>query len=154
MALLKVKNTETAEAKTTAPKPPVKDTLGRTYGTGRRKNSIARVWIKAGKGAFTVNSKEIGIYFPVETLQMKIMRPFAAVDMLGRYDVYCTVKGGGHSGQAGAIQLGIARALDKFDSAFHTELRKSGLLTRDARVVERKKYGKHKARRSTQFSKR
>lgn len=152
MALLKIKATNIE--KTEPAVKSQKDTSGRTYGTGRRKNAIARVWIKAGNGKFAVNTKEMGTYFPVETLQMKIMRPMALVNMLGKFDVFCTVKGGGHSGQAGAIQLGIARALDKFDTVFHTDLRQNGMLTRDARVVERKKYGKHKARKSTQFSKR
>ncbi len=152
MALLKTKatNLEKPEVK----EKGAKDALGRTYGTGRRKNSIARVWIKSGNGKFSVNTKSMNDYFAIETLQMKIMRPMAILNMLGKFDVFCTVKGGGHSGQAGAIQLGIARALDKFDEAFHTDLRQNGMLTRDARVVERKKYGKHKARRSTQFSKR
>ena len=152
MTLLKVKIAKT-QTEVSAEKTH-KDSLGRTYGTGRRKNSIARVWIKAGNGKFSVNNREINTYFPVETLQMKIMRPMEIVNMLGKFDILCTVKGGGHSGQAGAIQLGIARALDKFDSAMHVDLRQNGMLTRDARVVERKKYGKHKARRSTQFSKR
>jgi len=161
MALLKVKTTEleqldtkvAAPAKAEAPKKE-KDALGRTYGTGRRKNAIARVWIKAGKGKFSVNNRELDNYFPVETLRMKILLPFALTEMTGKFDVLCTVKGGGHTGQAGAIQLGIARALDKFDSVYHVTLRKNGMLTRDSRVVERKKYGKVKARKSTQFSKR
>ncbi len=153
MALLKLKPTEVENIIPEQPKSH-KDSLGRTYGTGRRKSSVARVWIKAGHGKFVVNNKELPSYFAIETLQMKIMQPFAAVEMVGKYDVFCTVKGGGHSGQAGAIQLGISRALDKFDSVYHTELRRSGLLTRDSRVVERKKYGKRKARKSTQFSKR
>ena len=151
MALLKVKNVE--ETKLEASKPK-KDALGRAYGTGRRKNAIARVWVKAGAGNFIVNKKKLEEYFKIETLCSKILVPFGVINMQGKFDVYCTVSGGGHSGQAGAVQLGIARALDKFDPEFHVHLRKNGLLTRDARIVERKKYGKHKARKSTQFSKR
>jgi small subunit ribosomal protein S9 len=152
MALIKAKLEET-EVKQEA-KKPVKDQSGRTYGTGRRKSSVARVWVKAGKGAFVVNNKSLEEYFRVATLCSKILSPFKATNSEGKFDVFCTVKGGGHSGQAGAVLLGIARALDKFDSDFHSNLRNGGLLTRDARVVERKKYGKRKARRSTQFSKR
>lgn len=155
MALLKVKNLEEAKAQPAKETPkPKKDSLGRSYGTGRRKNAVARVWIKPGKGEFIVNKLDILKYFKVDTLCSKVLAPFALVNMNGKFDVYCTVKGGGHSGQAGAVQLGIARALDQFEPDFHVALRKSGMLTRDARVVERKKYGKHKARKSTQFSKR
>lgn len=155
MALIKLKNLDTlVETKPEVKPTEVKDSLGRTYGTGRRKNAIARVWVKAGKGGFTVNSKTISEYFKIPTLCSKILRPLGIINSEGKFDIFCTVKGGGHSGQAGAIQLGIARALDKFDSAFHVSLRQSGMLTRDSRVVERKKYGKKKARKSTQFSKR
>lgn len=153
MALLKVQAPEIEAEVKEAPKPK-KDSLGRSYGTGRRKNAVARVWIKAGKGAVVVNKLDIQNYFKIDTLCSKVLAPFALVDMKGKFDVYCTVKGGGHSGQAGAVQLGIARALDKFEPEFHAALRKSGMLTRDSRVVERKKYGRHKARKSTQFSKR
>lgn len=152
MAVLKVK--ETLSKNNEVATQVTKDNLGRTYGTGRRKNAIARVWIKMGKGNFQINNKKIEDYFPRETLRMLINKPFAVTSNLDKYDVFCTVKGGGHSGQAGAVQLGISRALDKFDNQFHVLLRKNGLLTRDVRVVERKKYGKHKARKSTQFSKR
>lgn len=153
MALLKIKPQD-LESKKELVKKPTKDSLGRTYGTGRRKDAVARVWVKAGKGAFIVNNKSINEYFKLDTLCAKILSPFKLLNQDGKFDVFCTVKGGGHSGQAGAVQLGIARALDKFDESFHVSLRKNGMLTRDARVVERKKYGKRKARRSTQFSKR
>jgi len=125
-----------------------------TYGTGRRKNAIARVWIKRGNGKVTVNGKEIEVYFARPVLRMIINQPFLAVDRIGNFDINCTVVGGGLSGQAGAVRLGISRALDEYDSIFHVPLRKGGFLTRDSRVVERKKYGHKKARRSFQFSKR
>lgn len=124
------------------------------YGTGRRKNSVARVWVKPGNGKITVNGREVERYFARPVLRMILNQPFGAVNRAGNYDVNCTVKGGGLSGQAGAIRLGISRALDQLDSSFHTILRRGGFLTRDSRVVERKKYGKAKARRSFQFSKR
>ncbi|MDX1924037.1 MAG: 30S ribosomal protein S9 [Rickettsiaceae bacterium] len=152
MALIKLQTQE--EAKVLTKTKPAKDALGRSYGTGRRKSAVARVWIKPGKGAFIVNNKQISEYFRVDTLCSKILTPFVMVSSESKFDVFCTVKGGGHSGQAGAIQLGIARALDKFDESFHTALSQAKLLTRDSRVVERKKYGKKKARKSTQFSKR
>lgn len=124
------------------------------YGTGRRKNSVARVWVKPGSGKVTVNGKVIEQYFARPVLRMLLNQPFGAVNRVGSYDVNCTVKGGGLSGQAGAVRLGISRALDQLDEAFHPILRRGGFLTRDSRVVERKKYGKAKARRSFQFSKR
>lgn len=130
------------------------DKLGRTYGTGRRKNSIARVWVKPGKGEFTVNGKKLADYLPRQVLQMIVNQPFVTINAAGQYDVFCTTRGGGLSGQAGAIRLGISRALVEMNEEFRPLLRKSGFLTRDARTVERKKYGKHKARKSTQFSKR
>jgi len=130
------------------------DALGRAYGTGRRKDASARVWIKAGNGKIVVNGKEVEKYFGRPVLRMIINQPFVATKNAGRFDVICTVKGGGLSGQAGAIRHGISRALDKFDSSVHTVLRQGGFLTRDSRAVERKKYGKRKARRSFQFSKR
>lgn len=125
-----------------------------SYGTGRRKNAIARVWVKPGNGQVIVNKKSMELYFSREAHRKSILQLFAATKTLGQYDVICTVKGGGSSGQAGAILHGAARALDKAVPDFHGILRKGGFLTRDSRVVERKKYGKHKARRSTQFSKR
>lgn len=126
----------------------------RSYGTGRRKASIARVWVKPGKGDITVNGKSLEQYFARPVLRMVINQPFAALNRLGNFDVFCTVVGGGLSGQAGAVRLGISRALNEFDSGFHPVLRRGGYLTRDSRVVERKKYGRRKARRSFQFSKR
>jgi small subunit ribosomal protein S9 len=127
---------------------------GGGYGTGRRKNSIARVWVKPGKGKITINSKEFSLYFPRESYRTAILRPFVDTNTTAQYDVVCTTKGGGTTGQAGAIVHGIARALDCISDEFHAVLRKNGFLTRDSRVVERKKYGKRKARKSTQFSKR
>ena len=137
------------------PREPKLDKLGRSYGTGRRKDSVARVWIKRGSGKVTVNGKEIETYFARPTLRMILNQPFVAVAEEGKFDVTCTVKGGGLSGQAGAVRHGISRALDNFDpTTYHKALRQGGFLTRDSRVVERKKYGKAKARRSFQFSKR
>jgi small subunit ribosomal protein S9 len=125
-----------------------------TYGTGRRKNAIARVWVKRGNGKIVVNGKGVEEYFARPVLRMIINQPFSAIDRIGNFDIYCTVVGGGLSGQAGAVRLGISRALDEYDSIFHKPLRQGGFLTRDSRVVERKKYGHKKARRSFQFSKR
>jgi small subunit ribosomal protein S9 len=135
-------------------KNPKIDSLGRTYGTGRRKNSIARVWIKPGTGKFSINGREIKTYFARAVLRMILNQPFVATNNVDKFDVMCTVVGGGLSGQAGAIRHGISRALDAFDPSVHTTLRQGGFLTRDSRVVERKKYGKKKARKSFQFSKR
>lgn len=131
-----------------------KDKLGRAYGTGRRKNSIARVWIKAGTGKFSINSLELSEYFKRLFHQKLALLPFDATKTLGQFDVMCTVKGGGLSGQAGSIKHGIGRALSDFDPNLHLTLSHAGILTRDSRVVERKKPGKRKARRSPQFSKR
>lgn len=125
-----------------------------TYSTGRRKNAVARVWVKRGSGKILVNGKSFEQYFARPVLRMIINQPFASIDRIGNFDVVCTVTGGGLSGQAGAVRLGISRALDEYDSTFHKPLRQGGFLTRDSRVVERKKYGHKKARRSFQFSKR
>jgi len=125
-----------------------------TYGTGRRKNAIARVWIKRGSGKITVNGKSLEQYFARPVLRMIINQPFSAIDRIGNFDINATVVGGGLSGQAGAVRLGISRALNLYDEVFHKPLRIGGFLTRDSRVVERKKYGHKKARRSFQFSKR
>lgn len=138
----------------TPKKKASKDAVGRSYGTGRRKNSVARVWIKSGSGKIIVNHKELDLYFARDTHRRLLAQPFTVTKTLGQFDVFCTVKGGGLSGQAGAIRHGVSRALDNFDPNFHGELKHHGLLTRDSRVVERKKYGKHGARKSTQFSKR
>jgi small subunit ribosomal protein S9 len=124
------------------------------YGTGRRKDAVARVFLKRGTGKITVNGRELAVYFARPVLRMIINQPFAAVDRIGNFDINCTVTGGGLSGQAGAVRHGISRALDEYDSIFHKPLRQGGFLTRDSRVVERKKYGHRKARRSFQFSKR
>lgn len=137
-----------------APAKPQKDKLGRSYGTGRRKDAVARVWIKAGTGIVTVNHKEFDKYFCRATHRSLILQPFSTTKTQGQFDIICTVKGGGASGQAGAVLHGISRALDKFDPELRPLLRKAGFLTRDSRVVERKKYGQHKARKNTQFSKR
>lgn len=125
-----------------------------TYGTGRRKDAVARVWLKRGTGKITVNGRAFETYFARPVLRMIINQPFGAIDRLGNFDITCTVVGGGLSGQAGAVRLGISRALDTYDETFHKPLRKGGFLTRDSRTVERKKYGHKKARRSFQFSKR
>lgn len=132
----------------------LKDASGAQYGTGRRKNAVARVWVKPGQGQVIVNHKPVQNYFARETLQKHLMQPFHVTKTFGQYDVFCTVKGGGFSGQIGAILHGLSRALGKIDTQFHSALRQSGFLTRDSRVVERKKYGRRKARKSTQFSKR
>ena len=144
----------TEEVAVVEPKKPEVDELGRAYGTGRRKVSTARVWIKPGKGKIFVNKKELTDYFKRPVLRMILNQPFVATENENRFDVYVTVKGGGLSGQAGAVRHGISRALDKYDPTLHTILRRGGFLTRDSRVVERKKYGRRKARRSFQFSKR
>jgi small subunit ribosomal protein S9 len=133
---------------------PAIDKLGRSYGTGRRKESTARVWVKKGHGKITVNGKDIETYFGRPVLRMVIGQVFEITKTKNEIDVECTVKGGGLSGQAGAILHGIARALDNFNPEFHSVLRKGGFLTRDSRTVERKKPGRPKARKSFQFSKR
>lgn len=130
------------------------DSLGRSYATGKRKDAVARVWIKPGSGKITVNKREIATFFARPVLRMIINQPFAATNTEKHFDVMCTVKGGGLSGQAGAVRHGISKALDLFNPDLHVILRKGGFLTRDSRVVERKKPGKAKARKSFQFSKR
>lgn len=130
------------------------DSLGRSYATGKRKNAIARVWIKAGSGKITVNGREGNAYFARPVLQMIVNQPFKNVNRETQFDVVCTVIGGGLSGQAGAVRHGISKALTLYDPDTRPSLKSAGLLTRDSRVVERKKYGRRKARRSFQFSKR
>ena len=130
------------------------DAQGRSYATGKRKNAVARVWVKPGSGKITVNGRDIATYFARPVLRMIINQPFETAKVEGQFDVVCTVVGGGLSGQAGAVRHGISRALTFFDPTLRSPLKAGGFLTRDPRVVERKKYGKHKARRSTQFSKR
>ena len=137
-----------------AKREPKKDKFGRSYATGKRKDAVARVWLKLGKGKITVNGKDVKDYFSRPVLQMIINQPFSATAREGQYDVVCTIVGGGLSGQAGALRHGISRCLDLFEPELHTTLRRGGFLTRDSRAVERKKYGKAKARRSYQFSKR
>jgi small subunit ribosomal protein S9 len=124
------------------------------YGTGRRKKSTARVYLKAGNGAITVNRRSIEDYFGRETSRMVVRQPLQTVDLLDKFDINVNVTGGGPSGQAGAIRLGITRALMKYDETLRPALRKEGFVTRDARAVERKKIGLRKARRGVQFSKR
>jgi small subunit ribosomal protein S9 len=133
---------------------PKRDALGRSYATGRRKDAVARVWVKPGKGEITVNGKKVGQYFARPVLRMLITQPFLVADRYNQFDVFCTVKGGGLSGQAGAVRHGISRALTSYEPDLRTILKAAGFLTRDSRVVERKKYGRMKARRSFQFSKR
>ncbi len=132
----------------------VRDELGRSYATGKRKDAVARVWVKPGNGKITVNGKEMNEYFARPVLQMVIGQPFAVAGVEGEFDVMCTVKGGGLSGQAGAVKHGISKALTYYNPEHRAPLKAAGFLTRDPRVVERKKYGKRKARRSFQFSKR
>ena len=133
---------------------PQIDTQGRTYATGKRKDAVARVWIKPGKGNITVNKREVEVYFARPALRMIINQPFDATDRREQYDIVCTVGGGGLSGQAGAVRHGLSRALVLREPDLRKALKSGGFLTRDSRVVERKKYGKAKARRSFQFSKR
>jgi small subunit ribosomal protein S9 len=147
-----------------APPPPVQeaaplreqqlDKYGRAYATGRRKDAVARVWLKPGTGKIEVNGRDQSIYFARPTLRLVINQPFDVADRKGAYDVVATVKGGGLSGQAGAVKHGIAQALTRFEPVLRTAVKQAGFLTRDPRVVERKKYGRAKARRSFQFSKR
>jgi small subunit ribosomal protein S9 len=154
---------EAPAAETPAAPPPAEaaplreqqlDKFGRAYATGRRKDAVARVWLKPGSGKIEVNGRDQAVYFARPTLRLVINQPFDIVDRNGQYDVVVTVKGGGLSGQAGAVKHGIAQALSRFVPALRTMVKQAGFLTRDPRVVERKKYGRAKARRSFQFSKR
>ena len=143
---------------TSAPDAPVHvqklDAHGRAYATGKRKDAIARVWVKPGSGKIVINDKEYEKYFARPVLQMVLRQPIVAANRNGQYDIIATVKGGGLSGQAGAVRHGISKALTYYEPALRGVLKKGGFLTRDSRVVERKKYGRAKARRSFQFSKR
>ncbi len=130
------------------------DQFGRAYATGKRKNAIARVWLKPGKGKITINGKDSDAYFVRPVLRMMIAQPFKVTERLGEFDVYVTVVGSGLSGQAGAVRHGISKALADFEPPLRPALKHAGFMTRDSRVVERKKYGRAKARRSFQFSKR
>jgi small subunit ribosomal protein S9 len=144
--------TTSSEAKAT--RKANRDKQGRSYATGKRKDAVARVWIMPGKGNFTINGKTIDQYFARPVLKMIIAQPFEITNRVNEFDVVCTVKGGGLSGQAGAIKHGISKALNEYEPELRAVLKKAGFLTRDDRVVERKKYGLAKARRSYQFSKR
>ena len=141
-----------------APAAPLReqilDAQGRAYATGRHKDAVARVWIKPGSGKVTVNGRDQEVYFARPTLRLVINQPFSISDREGQYDVVATVKGGGLSGQAGAVKHGISQALTKYEPALRGVVKAAGFLTRDSRVVERKKYGRAKARKSFQFSKR
>jgi small subunit ribosomal protein S9 len=137
-----------------APREPQRDAQGRSYATGKRKDAVARVWIKPGKGKVTVNGKDVNVYFARPVLQMILKQPFQVANVEGEFDVQATVAGGGLSGQAGAVKHGISKALQLYEPSLRPALKAAGFLTRDSRVVERKKYGKRKARRSFQFSKR
>ncbi|WP_149142284.1 30S ribosomal protein S9 [Gemmobacter caeruleus] len=133
---------------------PKRDALGRSYATGKRKDAVARVWVKPGSGKVVVNGKTMAEYFARPVLQMILKQPFQVANVEGQFDVYATVAGGGLSGQAGAVKHGISKALQLYEPSLRGALKAAGFLTRDSRVVERKKYGKAKARRSFQFSKR
>ena len=137
-----------------APRAPVRDKLGRSYATGKRKDAVARVWLKPGTGKIVVNGRDQTVYFARPTLRLVINQPFDVAERREQYDVVATVVGGGLSGQAGAVKHGIAQALTRYEPALRTTVKQAGFLTRDSRAVERKKYGKAKARRSFQFSKR
>ena len=130
------------------------DKLGRAYATGKRKDAVARVWIKPGAGKIQVNTRDLEVYFARPVLQMMIHQPLVAAARDGQYDVICTVAGGGLSGQAGAVRHGLSKALTNFEPDLRNVLKRGGFLTRDSRTVERKKYGRAKARKSFQFSKR
>jgi small subunit ribosomal protein S9 len=144
----------TAAAPAAIVRTPVRDSLGRAYATGKRKNAVARVWIKPGNGKVVVNGKEMAAYFARPVLQMILRQPFTVANVEGQFDVFATVAGGGLSGQAGAVKHGVSKALQLYEPSLRPALKAAGFLTRDSRVVERKKYGKAKARRSFQFSKR
>ena len=143
-----------AIASDVVPVEPKIDAQGRSYATGKRKNAIARVWIKPGSGKITVNGRELETFFARPVLRMVINQPFTVAERTDQYDVVCTVTGGGLSGQAGAVRHGISKALTYYEPTLRGALKKAGFLTRDSRVVERKKFGRAKARRSFQFSKR
>jgi small subunit ribosomal protein S9 len=153
LADLGAATTATPEEAPAAPQPR-HDEYGRAYATGKRKNAVARVWIKPGIGKITVNGREQEIYFARPVLRMMIGQPFEAAQRKDQFDVVCTVSGGGLSGQAGAVRHGISKALIAYEPDLRPVLKGGGFLTRDSRVVERKKYGRRKARRSFQFSKR
>ncbi|MDH5723551.1 MAG: 30S ribosomal protein S9 [Alphaproteobacteria bacterium] len=150
----KVKDAPATTVSAPEKKEPKLDKQGRSYATGRRKDAVARVWIKPGSGKVSVNGKDQGDYFSRNTHRLILNQPFLVSNRVGQFDVMCTVKGGGLSGQAGAVRHGISRALENFEPALRPPLKKAGMLTRDDRIVERKKVGKHKARRTKQWAKR
>ena len=150
----KAPKAEAAQPAEAVERKPKVDAQGRSYGTGRRKDAAARVWIRRGSGKVVVNGRDQNIYFARQTHRLILNQPFLFVNGVGLYDVVCTVKGGGLSGQAGAVRHGISRALENFDPTLRPALKKAGMLTRDARTVERKKVGMHGARRTKQWAKR
>lgn len=154
--LSELKNSDKKENKIVIAKvrEPQIDSLGRTYATGKRKDAIARIWLKPGNGKITINDKDFQQYFGRAVLRMVVEQPFSITQRMNQFDVYATVTGGGLSGQAGAIKHGISKALNDREPELRTVLKAAGFITRDSRVVERKKYGLRKARRSPQFSKR
>jgi small subunit ribosomal protein S9 len=154
VTLIKARPGADAPGAASQPAEVKKDRQGRIYATGKRKNAVARVWIRPGTGRFSINGVDEMKYFARPVLRMIINQPFSVTKREGQYDIYCTIVGGGLSGQAGALRHGISKALGMFEPPLHTQLKAVGFLTRDARVVERKKYGRAKARRSFQFSKR
>jgi len=149
-----VTSEDAVQADAPAKKEPKIDNLGRAYATGRRKDAVARVWVKAGTGKVIVNGKDQTAYFARQTHRLILNQPFLVVERVGKFDVIATVKGGGLSGQAGAVRHGISRALENFEPTLRPALKKAGMMTRDDRIVERKKVGKHKARRTKQWAKR
>ncbi|MGO4909642.1 30S ribosomal protein S9 [Pseudorhodobacter sp. W20_MBD10_FR17] len=149
-----VADTPAAAVQAAVVREPMRDKLGRAYATGKRKDAVARVWIKPGTGKVTVNGKTMPEYFARPVLQMILRQPFTVAGVEGQFDVMATVAGGGLSGQAGAVKHGVSKALQLYDPTLRAALKAAGFLTRDSRVVERKKYGKAKARKSFQFSKR
>ena len=153
-SLQDIKSAVSEETEVKATRKAVKDKKGRSYATGKRKDAVARVWVMPGKGNITINDKSIDEYFARPVLKMVINQPFVIANRENEFDVVCTVNGGGLSGQAGATRHGISKALNEYEPELRSVLKQAGLLTRDDRVVERKKYGKAKARRSYQFSKR
>lgn len=148
------KSSEAAATVPAAERKPLLDKKGRAYGTGRRKDAVARVWISRGSGKMIINGRDVAQYFARGTQRLIINQAFEISNRIGQFDVTCTVSGGGLSGQAGAVRHGLSRALINFEPGLRDVLKKAGMLTRDSRVVERKKYGLHKARRSTQWVKR
>jgi len=149
-----LQGTQATQPAPAAEAKPKLDAQGRAYATGKRKDAVARVWLKPGPGKITINGRDSPVYFARPVLRMLLNQPFVVANRLGQYDVVCTVAGGGLSGQAGAVRHGISKALTYYEPGLRPALKAGGFLTRDSRVVERKKYGKAKARRSFQFSKR